>query len=310
MGEVIKRILKACSVDSIDVEEARKSANMKAFINGKRIHRTINGSVNREGYEVPVRMYFPSKETMELCEDGENILPVIIYIHGGGWVTDGIENYERICAKITRYTQHMVISVDYRLAPEHKFPVGLLDAYEVVKAICLDEFAYKINTNDITIMGDSAGGNLTAAICQMARDKGTLAPMRQVLIYPAVNNDYSENSPYASVQSKGEEFILTAGRMRDYLALYESCEEDRMNPYFAPILAEDLSDLPMALVITAENDPLRDEGEAYGNRLKESGTSVQIYRIEKALHGYFGVGLNGPFVRETLQYIDRFLKEK
>ncbi len=305
----MKRILKACSIDYINVEEARKSANLKSIGNGKRIHRTINATVLRDGYEIPVRIYFPDKAAMELCEAGENALPVIMYIHGGGWVTDGIENYERTCAKLSRYTNHMVIIVDYRLAPEHKFPVGLLDSYEVAKTICLDIFTYKLNTDDITIMGDSAGGNLTSAICQMARDNREFAPMRQILIYPAVNNDYSENSPYASVQSKGEEFVLTAGRMRDYIALYESCEADRHNPYFAPILANDFSALPKALVITAENDPLRDEGEDYGSRLRSAGVEVEIYRIPRAIHGFFGYGMNGPFIRETLEYVDSFLKE-
>lgn len=309
MQKVIKRILKACSTNNINVEEARKSADLKSIGNGRNLHRAIDTVVMRDEYEIPVRMYFPNKETLELCEVGENILPVIMYIHGGGWVTDGIDNYERICAKLSRYTKHLVISVDYRLAPEHKFPIGLLDSYEVAKSICSDKFPYKLGTDDVTIMGDSAGGNLTAAICLMARDKQEFKPKRQVLIYPVVNNDYSESSPYASVQSKGESFVLTAGRMRDYIQLYESSEEDRNNPYFAPILAENLEDLPKTLVITAENDPLRDEGEDYGRRLKEAGNEVQIYRIDEAIHGYFGIGMNGPYVRETLQWIDRFIKE-
>lgn len=309
MKQVTKRILKAVSIDNIDVEKARKSAELKIIGNGKRLHKKIDTIIVREGYEIPVRMFFPNKEHLELCEAGDNTLPIIIYIHGGGWVTDGIDSYERICGKLSKHTGHLVISVDYRLAPEYKFPVGLLDAYEVVKSICKNEFPYSLNTDNVTIMGDSAGGNLTAAICQMARDKKEFTPTRQVLIYPAVNNDYSENSIYPSVQSKGEEFLLTAGKMRDYLTLYESKEEDRYNPYFAPILAKDFSDLPKALVITAENDPLRDEGETYGNHLKFAGNEVQIYRIEQAIHGYFGMGLNGPYVRETLQLIARFLKE-
>lgn len=309
MRKITKKLLKACSAEELNVVEARKMADLKAVGSGKRLHRTIDAMVVREQYEILTRLYFPNKESMSLCISGENALPVILYIHGGGWSTDGVDNYGRICNKLARYTEHLVISIDYRLAPEYKFPVGLLDCYEVVRAVCMDQFAYAINHSNITVMGDSAGGNLTAVVCQMARDQGEFQVRNQVLIYPVVNNDYSEQSPYGSIVSKGEEFVLTAGKMRDYLSLYKSGEEDLENPYLAPILAKDFMNLPRALVITAENDPLRDEGEDYGKRLREAGNEVEIYRVDGAIHGYFGVGINSPYVRETLGFIDRFLKE-
>lgn len=309
MRKVVKAVLKACSIELIDVEKDRKRANLKAIGARKYTHSTIDQNVQNGEYPVPVRVYFPNHDTLEEYKNDEANLPVIIYLHGGGWVTDGIDNYERICDKLAKYTNHIIVSVDYRLAPEHKFPIGLEDCYEVAKAICLGNFPGIAKHADVTIMGDSAGGNLATVVCQMARDKKEFSLTRQVLIYPVVYNDYSEESPYESVRSKGAEFILTAGRMRDYIALYQSCEADRKNPYFAPILAEDLSDLPKTLIITAENDPLRDEGEDYGSKLKNAGVETQIYRIENAIHGYFGVGLSGHFVRETLTLIARFLKE-
>ncbi|MFI3170844.1 MAG: alpha/beta hydrolase [Eubacteriales bacterium] len=309
MHKVIRRVLRACSVDSVNVEEARKIADLKAIGFSKFFHKKIDTSVNNEGYEVPVRIFFPDKETMRLCTEGQNQLPVIIYIHGGGWITDGIDNYERICDKIACVTKYMVISVDYRLAPEYRFPIGLQDCYTVVKSVCTDTFTYAINTTDITVMGDSAGGNLTTVVCMMGRDRDEFQCSNQVLIYPAVGNDYSENSPYESVRSKGSGYGLTAGKMQDYLTFYEKSEKDRENPYFSPIIATDLEKLPRALVITAENDPLRDEGEIYGNQLKNAGIEVQIYRIDDAIHGYFGMGLDGPYVKKTLYLVNRFLKE-
>lgn len=305
-----KRILKMFSVEHIEVDKARKAANLKALGSGRILHHTLDTTVLRGDYEVPVRIFFPNKESKQLCVDGKNSLPVILYIHGGGWVTDGIDNYERISHRLSRYTNHLVISVDYRLAPEYKFPVGLEDCYEVAKHICLGTFSYALHTTDITIMGDSAGGNLSAVICQMCRDKKEFALTRQVLIYPVTDHDYSDRSPYESVHSKGHGYGLTAGRMRDYIDLYKGCDEDMESPYFAPILAVDLTQLPSALIITAENDPLRDEGEAYGHKLQAAGNRVVMRRIAKAIHGYFGMGMNGPFVKETLVAIDGFLKEK
>ena len=117
----------------------------------------------------------------------------------------------------------------------------------------------------ITIIGDSAGGNLAAAVCLKARDTGEFIPKKQILIYPALNNCYTEGSPYKSVQENGEGYLLTAVKMEDYLKLYESSPEDRQNPYFAPILEKDLSHMPETLILTAEFDPLRMKAKSMGN---------------------------------------------
>ncbi len=310
MGKIRKGIMKAFTMEHIDVKKARRTANLKALGAGRLLHKTIDTAVVREDYFIPVRMYFPDDKTKQKCIEGFNDLPVIMYIHGGGWVTDSVDNYERISHRLAKYTKHLIISVDYRLAPEYKFPTGLLDCYEVAKSICQGTFTYPIHTEDITIMGDSAGGNLAAVLCQMCRDNGDFSVTKQVLIYPVTNSDYSEKSPYESVHTKGVGYGLTAGRMRDYVAYYKSSDEDLKNPYFAPILAKDFTHLPEALVITAENDPLRDEGEAYASRLREAGNRVEMHRIENAMHGYFGLGMNGPLMRATLPLIDRFLRSE
>ena len=161
----------------------------------------------------------------------------------------------------------------------------------------------------ITIIGDSAGGNLTAAVCLMARDKGEFTPRRQILIYPALGNCYTEESPYRSVQENGSDYLLTSVKMEDYLNLYQSSAEDRQNPYFAPILEKDLRNLPETLILTAEYDPLRDEGEVYGRKLHAAGNHVEVHRIYGAFHGFFALGIKFLHVQESFKYINRFLNK-
>ena len=297
----MKKILKALSFDGIEVEAARHLASLKAIDPMKIFHKTIDYKIYNGDYEVPVRIYLPREK---VTED----LPVFLFFHGGGWVTDCIDNYERICARLASATEHIVVSVEYRLAPEHPFPTGFMDCYAVAKAIYTNRFILNVNPQRITLIGDSAGGNLAAAVSLKARDDGIFKPQRQILIYPAVNNDYSDTSRFQSVKDCGSDYLLTAGKMQDYIDLYAKNEEDKQNPYFAPYLAKDVSHQPDTLILTSEFDPLRDDGEAYGKRLKEAGNHVQIHRIKGALHGYFALGIKHLYVQESFTYINAFLK--
>ena len=302
INKSMRKVLKALSFDGIEVEASRHLANLKAIDPMKIFHRTIDGKIYNAGYEVPVRVYLPrEKET-----DG---LPVMLFFHGGGWVTESIDNYERICARMAVATNHIVVSVGYRLAPEYKFPVGLEDCYAVAKELYTGKIA-GIDPEQITVIGDSAGGNLAAALSLLARDRGEFLPKQQILIYPALYGDYSDASPYPSVQENGSDYLLTAGKMRDYIELYASSEKDKKNPYFAPLLAEDYKNQPKTLILTAEFDPLRDEGEDYGRKLSESGNEVEIHRISDALHGYFALGIKYYHVKESFELINEFLRRK
>ena len=295
----MKKIIKKMSVDEIDVEEARQMANLKRLDPMRIFYNVKNFNVVHQGYKVPVRLYFPSRRNQKKAAN------VFIYIHGGGWTTDSIDTYDRICEKLARKMNHYVFSIDYRLAPEHKFPVGLMDCYRVVRTI------YKyIGSDRITLIGDSAGGNLVAALSLLAKEKQEFIIQRQILIYPALNSDYSKNSPYASVHENGENYILTRGKLQDYIDLYRSKEEDLKNPLFAPILAEDLYHMPDTLLITAQFDPLKDEGKAFGNRLKEAGNFVKMYEIERAMHGFFALAISNFHVEECFIYIREFLNER
>lgn len=282
INKSMRKVLKALSFDGIEVEASRHLANLKAIDPMKIFHRTIDGKIYNAGYEVPVRVYLPrEKET-----DG---LPVMLFFHGGGWVTESIDNYERICARMAVATNHIVVSVGYRLAPEYKFPVGLEDCYAVAKELYTGKIA-GIDPEQITVIGDSAGGNLAAALSLLARDRGEFLPKRQILIYPALYGDYSDASPYPSVRENGSDYLLTAGKMRDYIELYASSEKDKKNPYFAPLLAEDYKNQPKTLILTAEFDPLRDEGEDYGRKLSEAGNEVEIHRISGCSSRIFCIG--------------------
>lgn len=300
INKSMRRVLKALSFDGIEVEASRSLANLKAIDPMKIFHRTIDDKVYNGEHEVPVRIYLPREKETEG-------LPVMLFFHGGGWVTESIDNYERICARMAEATNHIVVSVGYRLAPEYRFPVGLEDCYAVAKELYVNHYIPGVDPEQITVIGDSAGGNLAAALSLLARDRGEFLPKRQILIYPAVYGDYGEDSPYESVRENGSDYLLTAGKMRDYIDLYASCEADRRNKYFAPLREIDYTDQPKTLILTAEYDPLRDEGEDYGKKLKDAGCEVEVHRIKDALHGYFALGIKYYHVKESFEIINEFL---
>jgi acetyl esterase/lipase len=308
INHTTRMILKALSFDGIEVEASRHLADLKRLDPMKIFYRTMDYKIYNGEYEIPTRIFFPNEKAFQHADPSQH--GVLLFIHGGGWVTESIDNYERICARLANETEHVVVSVEYRLAPEHKFPTGLEDCYAVAKAIYTNRFLLNVEPSEITLIGDSAGGNLCAALSLLAKERGEFMPKQQILIYPAVNSDYSEHSPFPSVQENGTDFLLTSGKMRDYINLYASCEEDKKNPYFAPIYATDLENQPDTLVLTAEFDPLRDEGEAYAQKLQEAGNYVECYRLEDALHGYFALGIRSVHVQKSMEYINQFLKRE
>ena len=290
INKSMRRVLKALSFDGIEVEASRHLANLKAIDPMKIFYKTIDYKIYNGDHQIPVRIFLPGEKM-------EDDLPALLFFHGGGWVTESIDNYERICARLASATNHIVVSVEYRLAPEYPFPTGFYDCYMAAKAMFTNRFILNTDPDKITLIGDSAGGNLAAAVSLMARDQGEFLPKRQILIYPAVNNDYSENSPYLSVRRYGTEYLLTAGKMRDYINFYASAEEDKRSKYLAPLMETDYSNQPDTLILTAE----------YGRRLKEAGNQVEIHRIQDALHGFFALGVKYYHVQESFAIINRFL---
>ncbi|SEW33771.1 alpha/beta hydrolase [[Clostridium] fimetarium] len=301
INKAMKLAMKALSYSNQDLEHYRKLMNIKTIDPFKKFYDTSDKKIYNGDYLVPVRIYRTKKH--KRVED----IPVILFLHGGGWVSESVETYNRICKNLADKTNHVVVSVDYRLAPEYKFPTALEDCYAVAKAIFLNN-DLNIKPENITLVGDSAGGNLAAALSLLARDRGEFMPKRQILIYPCVNSDFSDETPYRSVIENGMDYLLTRKNMIDYVDMYKSCDEDLQSPYFSPILTKDFSNQPKTLIITAEFDPLRDEGEAYGKKLSEAGNEVEIHRISDALHGFFALSTRYFHVKQLYKYMNEFLK--
>jgi len=301
INKAMKLAMKALSDSDEDLEHYRKIINIKTIDPFKVFYDTTNKKIFNGDYQVPVRIYRTKKH-----KKVENI-SVILFLHGGGWVSESIETYNKICKNLADKTNHVVVSVDYRLAPEHKFPTALEDCYAVAKALFLNN-DLNINPDNITLVGDSAGGNLAAALSLLARDRGEFMPKRQILIYPCVNCDFSDETPYRSVIENGSDYLLTRKNMIDYVNMYKSCDEDLQSPYFAPILAKDFSNQPKTLIVTAEFDPLRDEGEVYGEKLRVAGNEVEVHRISDALHGFFALSTRYFHVKQLYIYMNEFLK--
>lgn len=255
--------------------------------------------VERDGREIRIRLYHPTRR---------KDMRLLFFFHGGGWVHETIDTYNKVCQTLADESGWCVASVDYALAPEHPFPHGLEDCYAVVKRFHENPAWLNASSGEIFLVGDSAGGNLVAALSLLARDRGEFAVAKQILIYPATASDHTEQSPYPSVHENGEDYLLTRKRVQDYIELYAGgCSEHLTNPYFAPIYAKDKTNQPQTLLISAEYDPLRDEGEAYAVQLKHSGNTVLLFRMEDALHGYFSLSTRFSQVRQTHWLINDFL---
>ena len=230
----------------------------------------------RDGYDIPIRIYQPI--------EGEN-LPIIVFYHGGGFVIRDIDSHDGACRRLSRDNQAIVVSVDYRLAPEYKFPIPHQDCYDAT--VWVSENAEKIggDANRLVVMGDSAGGNLATVVAQIAKEENGPAICYQVLIYPTT--DARMNHP--SIEQFSEGYLLTKPLMQWFLNHYKRTNEDIYNPRMSPLLCRDLSDMPPAFIITAEFDPLKDEGIAYAHRLKQAGVEVRHTDYKGLIHAFFNM---------------------
>lgn len=248
-------------------EEAREL--MAAFRQPRADDPALESVDDDEVAGVPVRRYRPTG-----AESGA----VVVYFHGGGWVVGSIETHDAVAARLAVLSGCTVVSVEYRLAPEHPFPAAFDDAYAVVADLAIDH-------PRIAVAGDSAGANLAAAVCVMAKDRRGPRIAYQALVYPVV--DLSMSQPSYTENADG--YFLTRDTMRWFIDHYVPDEADREDWRCAPLHADALEDLPPALVLTAEHDPLRDEGEAYAERLRDAGVPVEVARYDGMIHGFFGL---------------------
>jgi acetyl esterase len=233
--------------------------------------------------EMAVRVYRP----------GGTPVGTLVWFHGGGFVIGDLDTAERAAASLADASGSVVVSVDYRLAPEHPFPAAAEDCYAALCWVADNAARLGGSADRVAVGGDSAGGNLAAVTALMARDRGGPAVTFQLLVYPVI--DAAMDSP--SYQANAEGYLLTARTMRWFWQCYLRSPGDVSSPLASPIRAVDLSGLAPALVITAEYDPLRDEGEAYGARLAAAGVPTTVSRYDGQIHGFFAqaeYGTGGP----------------
>ena len=267
-------------IEEIPIEEIRRQFNEEiAAIDkpGPEMRDIQDRAVDVGDAEIPVRWYTPST----LSSASAN--PVLVFFHGGGWIQGSIETHDSMCRVLAHGGKSHVCSVDYRLAPENKFPVPFDDSYAATKWVSQNAATFGADPAKLAVGGDSAGGNLAAAISLRARDEGSIPIAFQLLLYPVT--DLASDTESKRKFSKGYWLDTLAFLIGSYVAK----EEDKINPLGSPLRAESFSGLPPAHVVTAGHDPLRDEGRAYADKLRAAGVDAKYDCYDSMIHGFISI---------------------
>ena len=244
---------------------------------------------------VPIRIYRPSLEPN---------LPCIVFYHGGGWVIGDLETHDAPCRMLAAETGFVVIAVDYVLAPEHKYPWPVDNSYAALCWIAANGDVLNVDTSKLAVAGDSAGGNLAAVMCLKARDQNGPSIKHQVLIYPVTDGAMDTTS----YEENGEGYMLSRDTMEWFFGHYVD-EQERFEADVSPTRAESLTNLPPATVMTAEFDPLRDEGETFADQLLQAGIDVKMTRFDGQVHGFFTMTDMMPEAAEAVSIAAERLKK-
>ena len=279
---------------SLPVEESRAILRDAPRPEGPPIHQVENRTIPGPGGELAVRIYRP----------GVGLRAVIVYFHGGGWVVCDLDSHDRACRSLADATGATVVSVDYRLAPEHPFPAAADDGLAATSWVAAHADELGVDPNRLAVAGDSAGGNLAAAVPLMARAAGGPRIAFQLGIYPVLAADF--DTP--SYRENAERYFLTRSDMEWFWDQYVPVRADRTNPIAAPLSEPDLTGLPPSHIITAEHDPLRDEGAAYANRLREAGVPSTNTRYGGMFHGFFAMGALLPTAEQAFADVTGVLR--
>jgi acetyl esterase len=284
------------------VEQARGQMDLSTRFLGElpRVAGVKDYSIDGPGGPLRLRVLTP-------LTTGESTAarPVLIYYHGGGWVLGNIESHEGVCRALANASGAIVVAVDYRRAPEHRFPAAAEDAHAAASWVAAHAAEFGGDPTRLALGGDSAGGNLAAVACLMARDRGGPPIAFQVLIYPITDYNLHNRSYFECAEG----YFLSRSEMAWYWEQYVERPDDREHPHVAPCRSSDLSGLPPAFIITAEYDVLRDEGEHYAALLKAAGVRVKVHRYEGMIHGFVR---RYPFFdqgRAAIEEIARELRE-
>jgi acetyl esterase/lipase len=254
--------------------------------------RTIPGPAGLQA----VRVYQPG---------GEDPRPVLVYFYGGGWSLGMLDTCDGVCRMLTNAAGCVTVAVSYRLAPEHKFPAAVEDCYSGAAWVAAHAAELGGDPDRVAVGGDSSGGNLAAAVTLLARDRGGSVFTHQLLVYP--NTDYQAGTP--SMREINDPHFFNPKAVEWYWGLYLATPQDGANPLASPLRALDLGGLPPATVITAEYDPLRDEGERYAARLADAGVPVEVSRYDGMPHAFFTMIGVLDVAREAVAYAAARLRE-
>lgn len=269
--------LGAPEFSALSVEQARSMSLAPPPAVPTAVHHIENREVQGSQCSIPIRIYHP--------EPASATRGVLVYFHGGGWVIGNLDSHDETCRRLCVGSGSMVVSVDYRLAPETRYPGAMIDCYDVVTWVANEAGSLGIETHHIAVGGDSAGGNLAAAVALRARDLKGPPICFQLLVYPVTDANFTTRS----YTDNASGYLLTRSGMQWFWDHYVPTPADRKEAYAAPAQARDLTGLPPALVLTAEFDPLRDEGEAYAHALRAAGVDVSMTRYDGVIHGFFGM---------------------
>jgi acetyl esterase len=239
------------------------------------LHKVEDRTIPGTDGEIPIRVYRPSDAAA---------LPVVVWFHGGGWVLGSLDTHDNHCRQLSDDVDAIVVSVDYRLAPEAKFPAAVDDCVAAWNWVCAHAKELNGDPSRVALGGDSAGGNLAAVTCLLARDQNLRQPRFQLLVYPVT--DYEFESPSTRENAAG--YGLETEHMHWFFDHYARSDADFADWRLSPLRA-DLQALPPALVVTAEYDPLRDQGEAYARKLEDAGVTTELIRADGLFHGFFGL---------------------
>jgi len=282
------------AIETLPPAEARQLAieGMKLVEGAREPLRSVQElRIPGPGGEIPIRVYTP---------EAPGPLPVLVYFHGGGWVVCNLDTHDVVCTAIAHRAGAVVVAVDYRLAPEHKFPAAVVDCYAATAWVAANAGQLGVDPKRISVGGDSAGGNLAAVVSIRSRDENGPAIRSQVMVYPVTDLSSFATPSYAEF---AENHYLTKKEMEWFRDLYLRNAEDARNPHASPLLAENLRGLPPALVITAECDPLRDEGAAYAKRLEDAGVPVTYTCYAGMIHPFFSLSGVIPQAFEAIQQV-------
>ncbi len=263
------------------LQQARRT--LPAFLMPRLFFGRLPRGLHIEDRKIPVRDTEIAIRIYRPAQPGDASLPLIMNYHGGGWAVGNLQANDYYCAVLADRIQAVVVSVDYRLAPEHKFPIGLNDCYDALVWATQHAASLGADATRVCVTGDSAGGNLSAAVSLKSRDLGGPKIKFQALIYPATD----ARLQYASLETHAHAPILTKKDILDFLSMYMATEADRQDPLLSPIMAESHAGLPQALVVTAGYDPLCDDGQQYAARLQAEGTTVELLHYPEDIHGFF-----------------------